>query len=137
MKSDLRSTFMPIVGGAIAIAYGGTAIAFTLVAIWPLLPNPHFSAAIAAWLLDLLLGCAMLAAAFATLLRSNSGRLVLVAALIVSGAYELVRTTLLFPSLAAQSDAERYSLVTLFALMAAVILLLSPSSVRYTRGVAT
>jgi hypothetical protein len=105
-KHDVGAAVLPLLSGSIAIAYGGSGLAYSLIASWPLLSEFRLSPPLVAWTIDAFLSAVLLWTGFATLMKSNRGRVVMLCALTASALYELVRTLVFFPSIAAQSRDE-------------------------------
>jgi cation transport ATPase len=131
-KHDVSAAVVPLLSSSIAIAYGGSGLAFSLIASWPLLAGFQLSLALIAWALDALLGAVLLWAGFATLMKSNRGRVVMLCALAASALYEFVRTSAFFPSIASRPRDQSQDIFVLAILLVAILLALAPSSVRYT-----
>lgn len=129
---NVGAAVLPLLSSSIAIAYGGSGLSYSLIASWPLLSEFQLSPALVAWVIDAFLGAVLLWAGFATLMKSNRGRIVMLCALAASALYELVRTSVFFPSIAAQPRGESRDFFVVPILLVAILLALAHSSVRYT-----
>jgi len=132
MKRDVRKAIVPILGCSIAIAYGGSAVTFSMIAVWPLLARLQPSLAVGAWALDAVLGAILLVTAFLTLLRSNRARRVLVCTLFVTLLFELVRAHVFFPSMETLPSDDRNGALVVAILLISTALVMSRSSTSYT-----